>query len=49
MGAYRVPFPVQMQCPKGGEIGYISVFGSLENAIKFNNGNPDNICALQDA
>jgi hypothetical protein len=48
VGQYKVPFPVSLLSPTNGEIGYISVFDSIDNAIKFNNGSKDNICMLQD-
>jgi hypothetical protein len=48
VGQYRVPFPVSLQRPTNGEIGYLSVFDSYENAVKFNNGVTENICMLQD-
>jgi hypothetical protein len=48
VGKYKVPFPVSLLRPEGGEIGYISVFDSMENAVKFNGGKTDNIAFLQD-
>jgi hypothetical protein len=45
---HKLPFPIQMAKPKGGEVGYIPVFDSMENAIKFNDGKVDNIAILQD-
>jgi len=48
VGKYQLPFPAKMVKPEGGEIGYIPVFDSMENAIKFNGGKVDNISILQD-
>jgi hypothetical protein len=45
---YKLPFPVKMAKPEGGEIGYIPVFDSMENAVKFNGGKVENISILQD-
>jgi hypothetical protein len=45
---YKLPFPLNMTKPEGREVGYIPVFDSMENAIKFNGGKVDNISILQD-
>jgi hypothetical protein len=45
---WTAPFPVRLVKPEGGEIGYIPVFDSMENAVKFNGGKTDNIAFLQD-
>ncbi len=47
VGKYKVPFPISLQSPTNGEIGYIAVFDSYENAVKFNGGRVDNIVVLQ--
>lgn len=44
---YAPPFPVRLVKPEGGEIGYIPVFDSYENAVKFNGGKTDNIGILK--
>jgi hypothetical protein len=45
---YKLPWPIHMVKPEGGEIGYIPVFDSYENAVKFNGGKTDNVAFLQD-
>jgi hypothetical protein len=47
VGQYKVPFPISLQRPTDGEIGYIPVFDSMDNAVKFNDGRTDNIAFLQ--
>jgi hypothetical protein len=47
VGKYRVPFPISLEPPHNGEIGYISVFDTKECAIKWNNGKDENIVMVQ--
>jgi hypothetical protein len=48
VGQYRVPFPISFQSPNNGEVGYIHVFDTRENAIKWNNGKDENIVMVQE-
>jgi len=39
---------ISLQSPENGEIGYISVFDTRDNAIRWNDGKDENIIMVQD-